>query len=452
MPLLLQRREAEHDVVGGDRRAVGEARLAAAARTSPTCGRRRCRPLLAIRPYIASGSSAARTIRLSNTSSTPLRRVALEDERIEAVERQPPAAADVAEPAALGRVRIDVVEMREARRVLELAERRDAVARLGRRPAWRQRATTARRDHRSITMLSMSTRRVAPAPCLRRCAATVPASPPDALARACVEPPHAVERRAQRRQLVRPAELVPVGDAVERDSATAPRCSGSTAARGRAPRVAATSSARSLAKITFSISLSIALFLMPDRRCMLPSWSATRSTSRARCSLPGDDRLADDVATIMSKSNERMRRSILRRVDRRASLRLDAELLEIVDVAQHVALECRRVEQDLDLQRLAGRRCAIALPLSVQPASCSSLRGLREIAPVLAVAAADRLLEFGGEHARRHALRRCLLHFLQQLQLAALRQPGRLQLGVVEEARRARCTANRAAARSSPRN
>ena len=61
-----------------------------------------------------------------------LRAVALEDVAVERIERLEslvvlPVGTDLRKRAALGGVRIDVVEMREIRRIFEIAERRESV-------------------------------------------------------------------------------------------------------------------------------------------------------------------------------------------------------------------------------------------------------------------------------------------------------------------------------------
>ncbi len=128
--LLLQRIEGEDDVIGRDRRAVGELRLRShLEHDGPLVGRNiaafRDEPVDRVRLVHGARHQAVEQV------FEPLRRVALEDEVVEAVERLDAAGARRGEFAALRRVRVDVVEMLEVGGVLQLAERRKPVARLG---------------------------------------------------------------------------------------------------------------------------------------------------------------------------------------------------------------------------------------------------------------------------------------------------------------------------------
>ena len=71
--------------------------------------------------------------------------------------------------------------------------------------------------------------------------------------------------------------------------------------------MAATSSARLLAKITRSISASTAGFLMPTTFSD-PFWSAAAEPQKPRCSLPGDSD-SPQLWMMMSKSRLRIRSS-----------------------------------------------------------------------------------------------------------------------------------------------
>ena len=126
MPLLLERLEREHDVVRRHRRAVGELGLGPQVeRDRQAVGRphRRARDQAVdgIRLVVGAHHQAVEQQRQA------LRGVALQDEGVEAVERQRRAGAHLRDAPALRRVRIDVVEMLEVRRILQVAEGRDAV-------------------------------------------------------------------------------------------------------------------------------------------------------------------------------------------------------------------------------------------------------------------------------------------------------------------------------------
>jgi hypothetical protein len=132
VPLLgvLQRLERENHVGGGDRRAVGELGLGAqpegnAAPVGSELGRARDEPVDGVRLVERARHEAVEQVLDS------LRGVALEDVTVEAVERDAAGGADHGQAATLRRVRVDVLEMREAGRVLEVAEGGEAMALLG---------------------------------------------------------------------------------------------------------------------------------------------------------------------------------------------------------------------------------------------------------------------------------------------------------------------------------
>ena len=191
--------------------------------------------------------------------------------------------------AALGRVRIDVFEMRKIRRVGEIAEGRHAVTfdllRARRRElrggdrAGRQheRVPTGDQDRcGTLAALSASHHQMAgnaPSPYCRhvlRMAEAVPTR--GALLEGIGPLRHDVEIPQQH-----PVERLGGGDQV----------------------------LRGLGKITRSISASTAGFLMPIR-LREPGWSAACELQKPRCSLPGDNNSPQD-AMMMSKSHCRSR-------------------------------------------------------------------------------------------------------------------------------------------------
>ena len=132
MALRLEGGEREHDVLGADAAAVVEARLGAQEKAiGQAVGGNGDR----------TGGEPVHRVRLVGCARHqrregelhPLRAVALEDEGVERVEGQEilvelPRRSHLGEGSALRRVRIDIVEMAEVRRVFQVAERRHAVA------------------------------------------------------------------------------------------------------------------------------------------------------------------------------------------------------------------------------------------------------------------------------------------------------------------------------------
>ena len=151
--LATQRVEAVHDVGRRDRVAVGEARLRPDAEARPTRSRAR---RTSTRRAARTSSTARRPTGApgprSSRSATPAGRVAAGGERVELVEAG--AAVGVAQPqrAAARRVRVDVLEVREAGPGTSARRRRRRRAPSGRWPPWRRRrrqsGVRAGRGHR----------------------------------------------------------------------------------------------------------------------------------------------------------------------------------------------------------------------------------------------------------------------------------------------------------------
>ena len=138
MPLLDQRPISEGDVVGRDRRAVVEPGPGPEPEGDPAAR---------VRELDRLGDEAVERIRLVEGAGhqrvehkrVPRLLPALEDEGVEGLERI--ESPELQRPA-LGRVRIDVIEMAEIRAVFEVAEDGDAMAdldRAGKRLAREQR-------------------------------------------------------------------------------------------------------------------------------------------------------------------------------------------------------------------------------------------------------------------------------------------------------------------------
>ena len=127
LALLQEHLPGEDDVVGGDRDAVGEFRLGPQVEDHPAA-------VLGV--FQALGDQAVGGVGLVGRAgeqavveqAEALRRLALQDEGVEAVEGLAAAGAAEAHGAALGGVGIDEVEVLEVGRILEIAEARDAVA------------------------------------------------------------------------------------------------------------------------------------------------------------------------------------------------------------------------------------------------------------------------------------------------------------------------------------
>jgi hypothetical protein len=132
MALLLEYLQREGDVAGGERAAVVKRDAGPHQETIGEPVRRylhgtRCQAVLGI-GFIRSTDHQAREGELHT-----LRAVALENEAVKGIEREEvliegPGRTDMGEYAAFRRIRIDVVEMLEIRRVFEVAEGRHAVA------------------------------------------------------------------------------------------------------------------------------------------------------------------------------------------------------------------------------------------------------------------------------------------------------------------------------------
>jgi hypothetical protein len=124
MPLLHEGAERERHVLGGDRRAVVKARLAPEIeRDGPLV--RGDLDVFGDQPVERIGLvEGPRHQRVEGVEDALGDRL-VEDEGVQVHER-----IDVVEPerTALGRVGVDVIEMAEAGRILEVAEHRDAVA------------------------------------------------------------------------------------------------------------------------------------------------------------------------------------------------------------------------------------------------------------------------------------------------------------------------------------
>ncbi len=137
-PFSLRVLKREHDVVGGERRAVGELCLGPQLEDDRHAVGRHLG---------AAGDEPVDGVRLVERARhqaveqvlEPLRRVALEDEVVEAVEGRAPGGADHRQAAAFRGVGIDVVEVLEVGRILQLAERRKPMARFGERGRREQR-------------------------------------------------------------------------------------------------------------------------------------------------------------------------------------------------------------------------------------------------------------------------------------------------------------------------
>ena len=130
--LLLEDRQREGDVMGGQLGAVVKARLGAhqvavGLAVGRNAHRARRQPIHAVR-LVVRARHQAREGQLH-----ALRGVALEDVAVERIEGEEvliehPVRADLREDAAFRGLRIDIVEMGEVARIFEVAEDRDAVA------------------------------------------------------------------------------------------------------------------------------------------------------------------------------------------------------------------------------------------------------------------------------------------------------------------------------------
>ena len=152
-PLVLQELKREQHVVGGDRRAVGETRLRIEMEGD---GAAVVRHLDRLRDEAIERErliEAARHQALDDKVADPVRRHAAHDQRIETVEG---AESAHRQTTALGRIRIDVREMREAGRLFGAAIEGDAVRRRGLRSARREKnkAVMAKRSMRAPGILA----------------------------------------------------------------------------------------------------------------------------------------------------------------------------------------------------------------------------------------------------------------------------------------------------------
>ena len=126
MALGLQRRQREGDVFGLDRAAVVEGDAVAQVEfVDAAVGRHRdlVGGVGIDRVGLVGGAPHQRGERLLHVD----RRIALEDEAVERIERRGAAAGELAEGAALRRGGIDVFQMLEIGRIAEIAERGQAV-------------------------------------------------------------------------------------------------------------------------------------------------------------------------------------------------------------------------------------------------------------------------------------------------------------------------------------
>ena len=132
MALGLQRLEGERHIVGGERRAVGELRLGPQREGHRHAVRR---DLCALRHEPIDGVRLVRRAGHQRVEQKlePLRRVALENVVVEAVEGGHPAPADEREGAALRRVGVRVGEVLEVCGIREIAEGREPVLCFGTR-------------------------------------------------------------------------------------------------------------------------------------------------------------------------------------------------------------------------------------------------------------------------------------------------------------------------------
>ena len=144
MALGLQRLEGERHIVGGERRAVGELRLGPQREGHRHAVRR---DLRALGHEPVDGVRLVRRARHQRVEQKlePLRRVALENVVVEAVEGGHPAPADEREGAALRRVGVRVGEVLEVCGIREIAEGREPVLCFGTRPARARQARERRR-------------------------------------------------------------------------------------------------------------------------------------------------------------------------------------------------------------------------------------------------------------------------------------------------------------------
>ena len=129
MTLFFQGLEAEHHVVGGHLCAVGKPRLFAQEERDRhlvlgDLGGMRHQAVNRIRLVERPGHQGV------EQRAKALRRVALEDIRVEAAEGGEAAGADHRQPSALRRLRVHIGEVGEVGRILEIAKRRQAVHRL----------------------------------------------------------------------------------------------------------------------------------------------------------------------------------------------------------------------------------------------------------------------------------------------------------------------------------
>ena len=84
----------------------------------------------------------------------------------------------------------------------------------------------------------------------------------------------------------------------------------------------------------------------------LPCWSAAAEPKNSRCSLPGDSDCGNDHDRHVEIEGVHAL-LVLRDIDR-AERRGDADPLQILDEGQDDPLHLRVVEQDLELEGLAG--------------------------------------------------------------------------------------------------
>ena len=125
--LGLQDIEAEDCIGGCDRAAVGEPGFGAHAKRHRAAV---CRKLGGVGDQAVDGIGLIERARHQAIEQQiePLGRVALQDEAVEAVEGGARGGSDHRQAAAFRRIRVDPLEVLEVGRILELAERREAVS------------------------------------------------------------------------------------------------------------------------------------------------------------------------------------------------------------------------------------------------------------------------------------------------------------------------------------
>ena len=154
-------------------------------------------------------------------------------------------------------------------------------------------------------------------------------------------------------------------------------------------------SARSGDWISSSISASMTGLLMP-RRLWLPCWSAACEPQYSRCSLPGDSDSPNthDRHVVVERVHPLL---VLRGVDRCARRAVMPSRFRFCGKGQHDALELRVVEQDLEVEGLAGLVVDELLVLEAPAGLLQQLERLAQPVADIAGAVVFRRVVFLGE-------------------------------------------------------